>query len=206
MLRRHGHVGSVCTGVKQGDPLSTLFFAVAIQAALDEIDEDIMSLHPGSTPREQWHPRTIVIRVPNGRACMSMMVHIIDGAIPCNTAIPLTKIVINIAIGPYHLVPCGMPYHGMGHTMVPIINGTRVLEYPAGHTKPNIAIFTLAYQKYRNIAILDILHQLYWCIDIGHPLFNMPYHGTRVLPIPRLSTTIFKLALCQFLVLTVCTT
>ncbi len=27
----HGHVGRVCTGVKQGDPLSTLFFAVAIK-------------------------------------------------------------------------------------------------------------------------------------------------------------------------------
>ncbi len=44
----HGLVGSVCTGVKQGDPLSMLFFAVAIQPALDEIDEDIMNLHPGS--------------------------------------------------------------------------------------------------------------------------------------------------------------
>ncbi len=38
----------MCTGVKQGDPLSTLFFTVAIQAARDEIDEDIMDLHPGS--------------------------------------------------------------------------------------------------------------------------------------------------------------
>jgi hypothetical protein len=30
------------------DPLSTQFFAVAVQAALNEIDEDIMDLHPGS--------------------------------------------------------------------------------------------------------------------------------------------------------------
>ncbi len=53
----HSHVGSVCTGVKQGDPLSTLFFAVAIQAALDEMDEDIMNLHPGSDTA-QGHSRT----------------------------------------------------------------------------------------------------------------------------------------------------
>ncbi len=32
----HGHVGSVRMGVKQGVLLSTLFFAVAIQAAIDE--------------------------------------------------------------------------------------------------------------------------------------------------------------------------
>jgi hypothetical protein len=44
----HGYVGNVHMGVKRGDPLSTLFFAVAIQAAKDEIDEDIMNLHPGS--------------------------------------------------------------------------------------------------------------------------------------------------------------
>ena len=34
----HGHVGSVCTGVKQGDPLSTLYFAVAIQPACTRRD------------------------------------------------------------------------------------------------------------------------------------------------------------------------
>jgi hypothetical protein len=44
----HGFVGWVKTGVKQGDPLSTLFFAVALQAALVEIDRDIATNHPGS--------------------------------------------------------------------------------------------------------------------------------------------------------------
>ncbi len=35
-------------GVKQRDPLNTLFFAVALQAALVEIDRDIATNHPGS--------------------------------------------------------------------------------------------------------------------------------------------------------------
>ncbi len=38
----------------------------------------------------------------------------------------------------------------------------------------------------------------------AHPWYNTRYRWC--VPIPRLSTTTFKLALCQFLVLTVCTT
>jgi hypothetical protein len=54
----HGFVGWVKTGVKQGDPLSTLFFAVALQAALIEIDRDIATNHPGSRP---WRLRTTAL-------------------------------------------------------------------------------------------------------------------------------------------------
>ncbi len=36
-----GFVGWVRTGVKQGDPMATIFFAVALQQAIIDIDRDV---------------------------------------------------------------------------------------------------------------------------------------------------------------------
>lgn len=48
----HGFVGTCRTGVKQGDPLPTLFFALALQEALEKIDADVKHAH-GGQPRDQ---------------------------------------------------------------------------------------------------------------------------------------------------------
>jgi hypothetical protein len=42
----HGFVGWVRTGVKQGDPMATIFFAVALQQAIIDIDRDVRDNQP----------------------------------------------------------------------------------------------------------------------------------------------------------------
>jgi hypothetical protein len=42
----HGFVGWVRTGVKQGDPMATIFFAVALQQAIIDIDRDVRDTQP----------------------------------------------------------------------------------------------------------------------------------------------------------------
>ena len=44
----HGFVGWVRTGVKQGDPMATILFAVALQEAIIHIDGHVRSTHPDS--------------------------------------------------------------------------------------------------------------------------------------------------------------
>ena len=44
----HGFVGWVRTGVKQGDPMATILFAVALQEAITRIDDHVRSTHPDS--------------------------------------------------------------------------------------------------------------------------------------------------------------
>ena len=42
----HGFVGWVKAGVKQGDPMATILFAVALQEAIISIDDDVRATHP----------------------------------------------------------------------------------------------------------------------------------------------------------------
>ncbi len=50
----HGHVGEVQEGVRQGDPMATIFFAIGFQAAIKRINEHVRAQHPGMPTARAW--------------------------------------------------------------------------------------------------------------------------------------------------------
>ena len=125
----HGFVGWVREGVKQGDPMATILFAVALQEAIIRINEHVRNQHGGVATARAWgfaddidlHGdgerlldnielyKTIIRELTGMELCLPKCTLLASGPGPVSVAVRAKAATLGIAVATEGMVVMGVP-------------------------------------------------------------------------------------------------